>query len=150
MSLWETGDRRAADREGPRDPMPEATRAARQDMMLAVVLMVLAGTLWALEGLGGLLKDTTYERPSGYFLTTSSTFWGITHLVLGVITVLAGFALLRGAVWARTLGVVLASISLVVNFLFLPMQPLWAIVVISLDLIVIYALTVHVNKYLDV
>jgi hypothetical protein len=148
--MWETGSHRAADRNGPRDPMPEATRAAVQDMMLACVLMVLAGTLWALEGLGGLLKDSTYAHPDNYFLTTNSTFWGLIHLVLGVVTVLAGLQLLRGAVWARTLGIVLASISLVVNFLFLPMQPLWAIVVIALDLIVIYALTVHVNKYLDV
>jgi hypothetical protein len=150
MAMWDMGSRNAVDREGPRDAMPEASRAAAQDMTLACVLMILAGTLWALEGLGGLLKDTTYAHPEHYFLTTNSTFWGVTHLVFGVITVFAGLAVLRGEVWARTVGVVLASISLVVNFLFLPMQPLWAIVVIALDLIVIYALTVHVNKYLDV
>ena len=52
----------------------------------------------------------------------------------------AGVCLLLGMTWARVVGIVLAVISGIANFLFLPYYPLWAIVVIALDVFIIWAL----------
>ena len=51
--------------------------------------------------------------------------------------------MLSGAVWARIVGVLVASLSLVLNFVWLPYYPFWAIVIIALDVFVIWALTLH-------
>ena len=69
--------------------------------------------------------------------------WGWVHLALGVVVVLAGFYVIAGALWARTIGIVLAGLSMVVNFLFIPVYPLWALTIIAVDMWVIWALVVH-------
>ncbi len=56
---------------------------------------------------------------------------------------LAAFALFGGAVWARTVGVILALISAIANFAWLPYSPVYSIVMIFVALAVIWALTVH-------
>jgi hypothetical protein len=71
------------------------------------------------------------------------TTWGWVHIVAGVLVVLAGFGVLSGNVLARTVGVILAGLSIVANFLFLPVYPLWSIIVITIDVLVIWALTAH-------
>jgi hypothetical protein len=65
------------------------------------------------------------------------------HLLTGVLVLAAGIGVFSGNVLARTVGVVIAGISLLANFFFLPAYPLWAIVVITIDVLVIYSLTAH-------
>jgi len=55
----------------------------------------------------------------------------------------AGCYVIAGALWARTIGIVLAGLSMVVNFLFIPVYPLWALTIIAVDMWVIWALAVH-------
>jgi hypothetical protein len=57
--------------------------------------------------------------------------------------VLAGVYLLSGAVWARIIGVILAVVSILVNFAWLPWSPFWSIIMITANVFVIWALTVH-------
>jgi hypothetical protein len=56
---------------------------------------------------------------------------------------LAGFGVFSGAVWARTVGVICATVSLLVSFAWIPLYPIWSIVLIAIDVTVIWALTVH-------
>jgi hypothetical protein len=110
----------------------------------AAVMMVLLGTFHAIQGLVALFQDE-------YFLVAKSrltihvdyTTWGWVHLIGGIIIALAGVALFTGKVWARTLGVVLAMISAVVNIGFLAAYPIWSVLMIAIDILVIWALTVH-------
>ena len=71
------------------------------------------------------------------------TTWGWIHLIVGALIVVAGFFVFRGAVWARAVGIGIAAISAVLNFMWLPYYPLWAILIIALDVFVIWALAVH-------
>ena len=80
---------------------------------------------------------------SEYIFKFDTTTWGWIHLLLGVILFLAGLALLQGAVWARTVAVILAALSAVANFLWLPYQPWWSIIIITLDVFIIWAVTAH-------
>ena len=78
-----------------------------------------------------------------YYLSLDTTSWGWTHLIVGIIVFLAGLGVLAGQVWARTVGVIVAAGSAIVNFAFIPVYPVWAIVVIAIDIAIIWALTAH-------
>ena len=71
------------------------------------------------------------------------TQWGWVHLVWGVIMVLAGLGVLSGNILARILGVILAAIAAIVNFMFIPVYPLWSVIVVVISIVVIYALVAH-------
>ena len=71
------------------------------------------------------------------------TTWGWIHLIVGIVILASGFGIFTGNAAARTVGVIVAVLSAVVNFLWLPWYPLWAIVIIALDIAVIWALTIH-------
>jgi hypothetical protein len=55
----------------------------------------------------------------------------------------SGFGLFSGAVWARIVGVIIAVISGLVAFTWLPYYPVWGIIFIVISIGVIWALTVH-------
>ena len=71
------------------------------------------------------------------------TTWGWIHILIGLIGAATGVALLSGTFWARIVGVVIASVSVIANFLWLPYYPLWAMIIIAFDVFVIWALTAH-------
>ena len=71
------------------------------------------------------------------------TTWGWVHFLLGLLVLFAGYAVMNGKVWGRTIGVLLAILSAVINLAFVPYYPIWSILVITVDILVIYALTVH-------
>ncbi|GLK10778.1 hypothetical protein GCM10017600_41840 [Streptosporangium carneum] len=71
------------------------------------------------------------------------TTWGWTHLIMGGVVAVIGVALMAGTTWGRVAGVVVAALQAIVNFAWFPAYPLWAIIVIVVDILVIYALAVH-------
>lgn len=111
--------------------------------VFAGVLMVTAGIWHGIAGFAGILENDFYVRTPNYILEFDSTTWGWIHLVAGILVALAGIALFSGAVWARAIGVMLAILSMIANFAFIPFYPLWSIVIIALDIGVIWALTAH-------
>jgi hypothetical protein len=113
-------------------------------VVFAGVIMMMAGGFHALMGLVALFQDDYYvTTSSGLALTFDYTQWGWTHLVLGAVVFAAGLGLFLGQTWARVVGVVLAVVSALANMLFIGAYPLWSITVITLDVLVIYALVVH-------
>jgi hypothetical protein len=78
-----------------------------------------------------------------YVFQFDATTWGWIHLILGVVVALAGFAVMAGRVWGRVVGITLAVLSAVANFLFIPYYPFWSLTVIALDIFVIWALAAH-------
>jgi hypothetical protein len=111
--------------------------------MFAAVMMVIGGTLNAIYGLVAIVNDewVVWTNRGDVYLDISQ--WGWVHLILGLVVVAAGFGVLTGNVLARVVGVVVAGLSIIVNFAFLPAYPLWALVVITIDALVIWALTAH-------
>ena len=70
-----------------------------------------------------------------------TTVWGWIHLVLGVLAVVAGFALFTAATWAGVVTIVVAGLVAVDNFFFIPYSPFWSLLVIALAVWVIWSLT---------
>jgi hypothetical protein len=110
----------------------------------AAVIMMMMGTFHAIQGLIALFQDEYYlVSDTGLIVQVDYTAWGWIHLGLGVLVVGAGFALLAGQMWARVVAVALAFISALVNIAFLAAYPLWSLSMIALDVLVIWAVTVH-------
>lgn len=109
----------------------------------AGVLMVIGGLLNAFYGLVAVVNDEWVVWTNRTAVYLDITQWGWVHIVLGLVVVLAGIGVFSGNVLARTVGVIVASLSLIANFFFIPAYPLWAITVIVIDVLVIWALTAH-------
>jgi hypothetical protein len=110
----------------------------------ACSMMVLLGIFQVIQGFVAIFDDGFYHvTESGLVVNVDYTAWGWTHLLLGLLIVAAGVGLLSGNVVARTVAVILAGISAVLNLAFIEANPVWSIIVITVDILVIYAVTVH-------
>ena len=113
-------------------------------LMFAGIMLILVGAFQAIDGLIALFKDELYVvRPNGLVINIDYTAWGWTHLLLGILLIAAGYAVFSGRVWGRTLGVIAAILSAIVNFAFIPAYPDWSLLIITVDILVIYALIAH-------
>jgi hypothetical protein len=110
-------------------------------VLFAAVIMMIIGAFQAIAGIAAIFEDEFFVVGANYIYDVDVTAWGWIHLVLGVIMFFAGSAALRGAPWARVVGIGLASLSAIANFFFIPYYPLWALLLIGLDIWVIWALT---------
>lgn len=120
-------------------------------IVFAAVILMLVGTFHVIQGLVALFKDDYYAvSSSGLILSVSYTAWGWIHVVGGVIAIAAGVSLFSGKMWARIFGTAMACVSAIVNVGFLAAHPVWAALVILMDIAIIMALTVHGSAMEDV
>jgi len=113
-------------------------------VLFAGIMLIMMGSFQAIEGLVALFKDDYYLVTSkGLALTMDYTGWGWTHLLLGLAAIAVGLGIFLGQMWARVLGIIVAVLSALTNIVFLPAYPIWCTIVIAMDVLVIYALTVH-------
>lgn len=113
-------------------------------LLFGGVLMALLGLFQAVEGVIALANPGYYAvRSDGLVVHVSYTAWGWVHLVVGLVALGAGVGLLYGSLVARFAGVAVCVVSGVVNLAFLPAAPFWSTVLIGLDVVLIYAITVH-------
>ncbi|HET9724456.1 MAG TPA: hypothetical protein VFR44_11545 [Actinomycetota bacterium] len=115
-------------------------------------MMIMIGAFHVIAGLAGIFEDEflrvvpavgTQVQGDVYFLQFDATTWGWIHLIGGIVVALAGFGLFSGAVWARTVGVIMAVISTLIAFAWIPYYPVWGIIIIAMAVAVIWALTAH-------
>ena len=109
----------------------------------AGIMMVLGGIWWIFAGIVALANDTFYVVGPEYIFQFDATTWGWIHLLVGILVLVAGFYLFTGAVWARTIGVIIAVLMALIAFAWLPWYPIWGILLISVSVFVIWALTMH-------
>jgi hypothetical protein len=108
--------------------------------LVAAVFMMIGGLFDFFEGLAALIRGQFFVVLPNYAFSVSVTGWGWLHLITGIVVFATGAALLTDHLWARIAGVVIASLSAVMNFVMLPYQPVWAVVVIALDIFIVWAL----------
>jgi len=113
----------------------------------AAFMMMLIGSFQIAIGVVAVFNQDFYVTTPNYVFAFDVGVWGWIHLLWGIVVLAAGIAVLRGSVWAATLGSVIAAISAVQAFLFLPYEPFWSIIVIALSVMVIWALTTGLPDY---
>ena len=113
-------------------------------IIFAGVMMIVLGMLHAFQGFVAIFDDQFYLVRSGRLaIEMDYDWWGVVHLILALIVIVAGIALLNGRLWGRIVGVILAVLSVLVNAAFLAAYPIWSTILIAVDVLVIWALTVH-------
>jgi hypothetical protein len=76
--------------------------------------------------------------------------WGWIIMILGILQLFAAFALFGGSEVARWFGIAVAGLNAIGQLLFMDAYPWWALAMFSIDVLVIYALTVYAGKRLRV
>jgi hypothetical protein len=131
----------------PSRPLPSPDRRespwASGLTVVAATFLVIAGVWHALAGIAGIVRDDVYVATPQYLYSFDLTVWGWVHLLLGALQVVAGFAVLKGQMWARVVGIVAACLSMLANFAFIPHYPLWSLLIIALDVGIIWALATY-------
>jgi hypothetical protein len=105
----------------------------------AAILLFVVGVLSVLEGISGIAADRLLVVGADYVYKLDTRSWGWIHVVVGVVLVVAAVGLLMGTTWGRVAAMVVAAVSIVENFLWLPYYPAWSILIIALDVVVIWA-----------
>ena len=119
-------------------------------VVFAGAMLILLGIFQVIQGLVAVFDDGFYlVRPSGLVVDVNYNTWGWTHVLIGIVGVLAGLGLLAGNMVARVVGVIVAMVSAVVNMAFVAAYPVWSLMLIALDVIVIYAIIAHGRELKD-
>ena len=118
-------------------------RMASGFIVFGGMMMILVGAFQVMMGIAGIVRDTFYVSSPNYVFEFDATTWGWVHLVLGLVVIAVGLGVLSGQTWGRIGGVIVAVLSALSNFAFLPYYPFWSALVIALDVFVIWALVAH-------
>jgi hypothetical protein len=105
----------------------------------AGALLLTSAVLTVLQGIQALVDHRPLIIGSNYVYKFNATGWGWIHIAAGIVLGIVAIGLISGAVWARVTAIVMACISIVVMFMWLPYYPMWSIIVIALDVIIIWA-----------
>jgi len=114
-------------------------------IVFAGFLIVIVGAMDVLQGFVGILEDEyVLATPEGLAIV-DVTAWGWVTLLWGGLLILAGLALLGGAGWARWLAMIAVAVNAIEQIAFLAnypqAYPLWNILIVTLNILVLYALT---------
>jgi hypothetical protein len=150
-------DRAATATDGPHhveaDPGPAATGPVSEPppttawagwAFFAGVLMVIVGAFQIIKALTALFnQDYLLVNSNGLAVHVNIAAWGWAHLLIGLVVLAAGFGVVAGQMWGRVIGIAVTAVSAIVNMLDMAAYPLWSILIIAVDVLVIYALAVH-------
>lgn len=125
---------------------PEVSPWAQGVAVFAGVVMMVVGAFQAIEGFAAIVNDEYLVVLPNYVFALDVTVWGWIHLFIGLGLVAVGAFVLRGENWARVAGMVVAAASAVLNFFWLPYSPWWALLIIAIDVLVIWALASYLRQ----
>ncbi|MET7466488.1 hypothetical protein [Nonomuraea sp. NPDC005501] len=109
----------------------------------AAIMILMSGLFNVISGLYAIFNGDFYVATARRLLLFNLTGWGWVHLLLGILLVVVGATLLAGQTWARVVAVVLVMLNAVTQLIWIAVNPWWSLVVITVDLVVLYALIVH-------
>ena len=112
--------------------------------VFASVLLLIAGIFDLIFGIAAIIgpNTTVVVSDSGLFAVDVAA-WGWWHIISGVLLILTSFFLYRGATWARVVAIILVILNAVGQLTLIDVQPWWSLAILAVDILVLYALTVH-------
>jgi hypothetical protein len=106
----------------------------------AGILLILIAAFQIVDGIAAIANDTVFVGGFDYIWKFDVTAWGWIHLIIGLVALGAGIGILMAQTWGQLIGILIAGISALANFMFLPYYPFWSLAVIALDVLIIWAL----------
>jgi hypothetical protein len=123
------------------DTTPAVSGWAIGGLTFAGTIMILVGVFQVIAGLAAIFEDEFFVLTQNYVFDLDVTAWGWIHLIIGIVVILAGYFLFVGRAWAAALAIVLAVLSAIANFFFIPYYPFWSLLMIALAVWVIWSVT---------
>ena len=92
---------------------PETTRTTGWVgwIWFAGLMLVMLGTFNIIQGFAAIFTDDVFVATEGGGVILDVTGWGWTHLIIGLLALLAGFGLFSGATWARIFAVIVVMLN---------------------------------------
>ena len=109
--------------------------------MFAATLMIVGGIMQVFQAISAIANDEFFVTLPNYVVTLDVSTWGWIHLVFGILVVIAGMSLYSGSKPAAIFAIVLAVLSAIANFGFIPYYPVWSVFILAVDVFVISAIT---------
>lgn len=117
-------------------------------LLFAATMLGLSGVLSIIDGIVGLSKSSFYVASAHYVFSDLRT-WAWITLIIGVLLVVAAMGVMSGSGFARWFGIIMAGLSVIGHVSSSQAYPFWALIVIALDILVIYALAVYGGKKME-
>jgi hypothetical protein len=111
--------------------------------VFAAAMMSLIGVFDIIGGLVAIFDDDWRLGSNGELFIVSDTAWGWLTVIIGIIILFAASAVMRGLVWGRTIAVIMALGNAIVHLSLIRAYPIWSLLIITLNVFVIYGVTVH-------
>ncbi|KJF19783.1 hypothetical protein C7T36_00920 [Rhodococcus sp. AD45-ID] len=127
------------DTSSPSHAHPVRSGIATGTNFAAAALLFIVGIISLLQGISAVANDDLFVVGVNYVYEFDVTTWGWIHIALGVVGLAIAIGMMMAATWARIAAILIAALSIIANFLWLPHYPLWSILIIALDVIVIWA-----------
>jgi len=112
----------------------------------AGIMLCVVAVFQIMEGIAAIAVDNIYVRGVDYTYELSVQGWGWLHLIVGLIALGTGFGVILGNVWGYVLGIVIACLSALMNFAFIPHYPFWSMILIAFDALVVWALCSQMTR----
>jgi len=106
-------------------------------------MLVVTGVLQIFIAITALVHDRIYDGTAQYLFAFNLTAWGWIQLITAIAAIAAGYGALRGLTWARIVGIAVAAVSMVAEFAYIPHFPLWSVLVIAIDVLIIWGLATY-------
>lgn len=110
-------------------------------VLFAGTMLLVTGLINVLEGIIALADDKRLAWTPSNLVVVDVTGWGWVLLIAGLLMLAAGAGLLTAQTWARIAAIVLVSVHLIIQVLWLGAYPIWSLLMIALDTVVLFALT---------
>ena len=123
----------------PHDKAPARQVIAASATFAAGALLFVTALLTLFQGIAAALGSSVINEKQDYTYELNTTGWGVIHVLMAILLGAVAIGLILGATWARLTAILMSSLSIVSMFLWLPYYPVWSLVVIALDIIVVWA-----------
>jgi hypothetical protein len=110
----------------------------------AATLFLVLGIFNVIDGIAALTSDHHFVDDQ---FVAGLTFWGVVILLIGLAQLFAAYLLFSRSPSGPLLGIFLACLSLISQLFFLPAFPIWSIIIMVMDGLVIYGLTVYGEQF---
>jgi len=115
----------------------------------ASLLLIISGALTAIAGFLAIINNNWSQWNNNGAPYGTAYGWGWWYLIVGLIVMAIGGALMRGSMFARTVAVLVATASLISHFISLYITPIWSITIITMNVLIIWAVIVHGSEVKD-
>jgi hypothetical protein len=121
-------------------------RAAVVVGQFAAVMLLVTASVEVLQGVEALRSDELLTTSGDQVYEIDLTVWGWVHVVIGVLLVAVAVGILGRRSWGLVTGLVVAGLSMLANFAFLPYYPWWSVVSIAFGGLVVWALCTQLRE----